>query len=66
MSYEDFEAARAKRKEKELGKSDEQKRGRKRNPKAGETCVSDAGIQTVGIATPELTGSSLPAVGITN
>jgi hypothetical protein len=63
MSYEDLEAARAKRQEKEAGKADKQKRGRKRKQKAGKTHVSDASVQAVRTCAPELTGTSLPVVG---
>jgi hypothetical protein len=62
MSYEDLEAARAKRKEKEAGKLDKQKRGRKRKQEAEKTHASDASVQAVGTGAPELTGTSLQVV----
>jgi hypothetical protein len=62
MSYEDLEAARAKRKEKEAGKAAKQKQGRKRKQKAGGTFVSDASVHAAVIGTPELPCNSLMVV----
>jgi hypothetical protein len=63
MSYEDLEAARAKRQEKEAGKADKQKRGRKRKQNAEKTCISDTRAETAAMGMSELAGNSFRVVG---
>jgi hypothetical protein len=63
MSYEDLDAARVKRKEKEAGKSGKQRRVQKRKQKAEKTCLSSTSIQAAAVCTPELTENSPPVTG---
>lgn len=63
MSYEDLEAARVKRQEKEAGKADKQKRGRKRKQNVEKTCISDTRVETAAIGMPRLAGNSFHVVG---
>lgn len=62
MSYEDLEAARAKREEKEAGNANKQRRGRKRKQNAEKTSISDTGLQAAVTVPLELTDDSLQVV----
>ena len=63
MSYEDLEAARAKRKEKEAGKSGKQRRVRKHKQKAEKTCLSSTSVQAATMCTSEFVENSPPVTG---
>lgn len=63
MSYEDLEAARVKRKEKEAGKSGKQRRVRKRKQKAEKTCLSSTSVQAAAVRMPELVENLPPVAG---
>ncbi|KAM0703962.1 hypothetical protein Q7P35_008968 [Cladosporium inversicolor] len=64
MSYEDLEAARVKRQEKEAGKADKKKRGRKRKQNAEKTCISETRVEIAAMGMSESAGNSLNVVGI--